>query len=182
MKRVKKHGSYFTLESRKLAESTERLCDQCGNAECSVRAILRRIAVNRYNAKIQVLRCDSFIPQLEFRDPSGCAGEFNTFRLGGAWASRVVPGQLVSLACNARDWQLPAEVTYVDVGPFEEMRAKYGVDNHLAIDAEISGKPFDLAKVMRECYGGHRFNESSVVSVIGLKELVAWSSSEAASA
>lgn len=171
MRRIKRVEDTFTLESKARLEETDQLCDQCGNSECSVRAIMKRLAVNRYNARVSVLSCKSYIPTFDFRDDAGLEGMFNTFRLGGAWAERVAPGTLVNLRRTDGTHIGEAEVIATHVGLFEEMNAKFGFDNHLAIDAEVRGEEFDLEKVMRECYGGHRFSAGSLVSVIELKRI-----------
>ena len=172
MRRVKRIGNFHTLETKARAEETDLLCDQCGNVECSIRGIINRVKINRFNAKLAVIRCESFLPSLDFRDGAGMDSDFNTFRLGGAWATRVGPGNLVNLR-SAVDGSIlgVAEVIRTHVGPFTGMAAEFGADNHLAIDAAINDRDFDLAKVMRECYGGHRFNVDSTVSVIELRRI-----------
>lgn len=59
----------------------------------------------------------------------------------------------------------------MDTGAFPDMQRKHGADNHLAIHANVIGEDFYLAKVMRESYGGHRFKEDAVVSVISLRRI-----------
>lgn len=169
MKRVKKVGNSFTLESAARADETDLLCDQCGNEDCSLRVIINRVRINRFNAKLAVIKCQSFMPILVFRDAAGLGSEFNTFRLSGAWAKRLDPGDIVALHVAKGQTIGLAEVIAVRAGCFTEMSAEFGADNHLAIDAEVNGLEFDLGKVMAECYGGHRFNTSSTVSVIDLR-------------
>lgn len=169
MRRVKRFDTYHTLETKDRAALTDSLCDYCGNQECSIRLIMRRIKINRFNAKTAVTRCESYMAIIEFRDPAGLELEFNTFRLGAAWAKRVAPGDVVALKQTGGEIFGTAEVIVTHVGHFPEMNHKHGVDNHLAIAAEVEGKPFDLAKVLTESYGGHRFNIDSTVSVIELR-------------
>lgn len=169
MKRVKKIGSYYTLETPARAEETDLLCDQCGNLDCSIRLIVQRIKVNRFNARVSITRCESFVPILKFSDTAGLSGEFNTFRLGGAWAKRVSVGDVVLLQNGQGEAIDYATVCDTHIGSFSDMAHEYGVDNHLAINAEISGTPFDLAQVMTKLYGAHRFSLNSTVSVIELR-------------
>lgn len=171
MQRVKRIDGYYTLENKGGADKLELLCDQCGISECSIRMVLTKLKINRFNAKLAVKRCESFIPRLEFRDNAGMEAEFNTFRLGGAWFTRVAVGQLVNLSNPLNGWQAVAEVTGVHRGTFAEMARLYGADNHLAIDAELSERDFSLADVMRQCYGPQRFSEQSTVTVIQLRRV-----------
>lgn len=171
MRRIKRINGYFTLEKGGRAEETDQLCDQCGNSECSIRMIVNRVKINRFNAKLAVIRCEAFIPSLDFRDTAGMGSEFNTFRLGAAWAKRVQPGDLVNLRDTSGNVVGVAEVTAVDYGAFPEMDKLHSVDNHLAIDAELQGKDFCMEKTMTEVYGGHRFNAQSTVSVISLRRI-----------
>lgn len=139
--------------------------------ECSVRGILNRIKVNRFNAKLAVTRCESFVAILTFRDAVGMASEFNTFRLSGAWAKRVAPGDVVALQHAAGDLIGYAKVVETHAGKFRDMEREFGINNHMVIDAEVRGESCDLAKVMTECYGGHRFNPEGTVSVIELRRI-----------
>jgi hypothetical protein len=172
MKRVKKQENFFTLETADRALETDLLCDQCGNQECSLRLIINRVRINRFNAKLNVTRCESFVPILTFRDDAGLAGEFNTFRAGAAWVDRVGPGDLVALQSTAGAFIGYAKVRQSHVGTFEEMDKRFGSDNHLAIDAAVSGKElFSLFDIMIQSYGKNRFSAKSNVSVIELRRL-----------
>jgi hypothetical protein len=169
--RVKKVNGYYTLETKDRAEKTELLCDQCGISDCSIRAILNRVKINRYNAKLSITKCQAFLPSLDFRDAKGMEDEFNTFRLGGAWGDRLEAGQMVNLRSTKGEVIGVAEVTGVHKGVFTEMSKRFGADNHLSIDAEVNGQEFNLGKVMTECYGGHRFNVNSIVTVIEMRRV-----------
>lgn len=171
MRRLKLIDGYFTLETKDRALDDERLCDSCGNTGCSIRQILNRLRVNRFNAVPNIKRCESFVPILEFRDHSGCEDAFNTFRLGGAWAKRVVPGTLVSLRNSTANWSLVAVIEGIHSGPFNKIAPVFAGDNHLAIAAERDGKPFDLEQVMTKLYGGHRFNNRSTVTVLEMRSI-----------
>jgi hypothetical protein len=171
MKRVKRIDNYYTLETKQRSAETDLLCDMCGNGECSIRMILGRVKINRFNAKLAVTRCEAYIPTLDFRDALGMDSEFNTFRLSGAWASRVAPGTLVNLRKTDGSHIGVAEVVQTHVGLFTDMDQQFGAGNHMAIYAEVEGEDFSLGKVMRDAYGGHRFHEDSTVSVIELKRI-----------
>lgn len=169
MRRFKMLGdTRYTLETPARAEVRDLLCDQCGRDACSVRMIMKRIWHNRFGADLAVTRCASFVPVLEFRNGAGLdAPEFNTFRLGGAWAKRVVNGSIMRL--NYPGGVRFARVKSVTTGPFSVMSKEFGIDNHLAIEASALGMEIDLEAVMTECYGKHRFNSSSTVAVIEME-------------
>ena len=171
MKRLKKIENYWTLETSQRSTETELLCDSCGNKDCSLRLIISRVKINRFNAKVAVTRCESFIPVLTFRDAAGTEEEFNTFRLGAAWAKRVDKGDLVALHTTDGAHIAYAEVVDTHSGPFKAMSDQFGIDNHLSIQAEVAGEVFDLEKIMTACYGGHRFNNQSNVTVIELRRI-----------
>ncbi len=162
---------YYTLETKDRAGKNDLLCDQCGVADCSIRMILKRVKINRFNAKLAVIRCQAFMPSLDFREAKGMEDEFNTFRLGGAWADRLAVGQQVNLRSTKGEVIGVAEVIGVHKGPFKQMEREFGADNHLSIDAEVNGQEFSLEKVMTECYGGHRFKVDSPVTVIQMRRV-----------
>lgn len=168
MRRIKRIEGGYTLETPARASEVDTLCDQCGNMECSIRGIVNRLKVNRFNAVIAITRCASFVPVLQFLDPRGLDGEFNTFRLGGAWARRVQPGDRVALVGKAA-FIAYAKVINTHAGKFTDMDKHYGIDNHLMIDAALSGVDLVLESVMSSIYGKHRFTPASTVSVIELR-------------
>jgi hypothetical protein len=70
-----------------------------------------------------------FVPPLE-----GMGGEFNTIRLGQAWAKRIKEGDKVFLMDNKeRRIFGVAVVTGLHLGTLEEICKQHGIFNHTAI-------------------------------------------------
>lgn len=173
MRRVKLNGDTFSLEDSKRLEQSDNLCDYCGYKECSLGLIVAKLKVNRFNARTAVLSCKSFIPVITFQDASGMVSDFNTFRLGRAWFSRVAVGVVVQLRKTDGADIGRATVTAVHGGVFTEMDKEFGIDNHIALQAACDGDAeFSLADVMKAVYGGHRFDPDGQVSVIYLKRII----------
>ncbi|QNK01763.1 hypothetical protein [Dyella telluris] len=172
MKRLKRlESGKYTLERRQVLEQFESLCERCGNVECSIRGILTRLEENKVGAKLGLLECESFLVRIEFRDPAGLHGDFNTFRVGAAWGARVVEGQTVALSMAGGEEIGRAVVKQVHTGSFAAMNEKFGVDNHLSIAAAVEGEDLDLEEVMRKNYGPHRFNRETTCTVIYMERI-----------
>lgn len=163
-------NGYFTLLPMALGEEREGLCGKCGTCDCAIRLIARKLEVNRANAIVSIKSCLSYTPAFDFKDVSGMEAQFNTFRVGLAWMQRLKVGDVVALRGPEGIFGR-ASVTALHSGPFMEMDRLYGEDNHLAIQAAIEGKDFDMAKVLRGLYGPNRFDENRQTTVIYMERL-----------
>lgn len=110
---------------------------------------------------------------IEFAPPmSGLEGEFNTFRLGGAWAKRTIPGERLLLIDKKQSavlgWGL---VSAVHVGTLTEMSALHGSRNHNQKGLDPEGAGERVIAAMKKRYGPHKVNDNSKVTVIELKRI-----------
>jgi hypothetical protein len=161
-------GSYTIDPAKEL--DRDNLCNFCGFDDCSIRAIHDRLRENKFGAKLRIITCKTFIPVLEFRQPLGLQGSFNTFRLGGGWAKRLVPEQVVSL--SGPSLVASARVREVHLGTFNEMNARFGPQNHMMIHATKEKLDWSLDKIMLSNYGPRVFNPEGPVSVIALERVL----------
>lgn len=108
---------------------------------------------------------------VEFAPPmSGLEGEFNTFRLGGAWAKRVQPGDRVMLMDKKASALLGyAEIVAVNVGKLSEMGAMHGFRNHNQKHLPAAGAGERVVAAMIKRYGPNRCSETSTVTVLDMK-------------
>ena len=138
-------------DSRYYASKAE-LCAYCGALPtCS----LRKSKQQQWRGLLQKA-CEAFLPILAFSQPKGLEREFNTFRMGTAWAKRLVPGSLVALMDTKRDEIIgQAKVTALFTGDKREMAKAYGEDNHILLSRGIKGLEAEAAmlKVLRNTFG-----------------------------
>lgn len=108
---------------------------------------------------------------IEFAEPMlGIEGEFNTFRLGGAWAKRVQSGDTVILM-NKKECCVVclARVLAVHVGRLNELSALYGCRNHNQKHLPAMGAGERVTAAMIKRYGPQKCRDTSRVTVIELK-------------
>ena len=110
---------------------------------------------------------------MEFAAPmSGIDGEFNTFRLGGAWSKRVAPGDKIVLMdkkeCALMGWAL---VTGVHVGKLNELSTLHGFHNHNQKHLSPEGAGDRVVAAMQKRYGPHKCRDTSMVTVINMKRI-----------
>lgn len=110
---------------------------------------------------------------LDFAPPMlGIDGEFNTFRLGGAWAKRVQPGDKVALM-DKKEMSLMgwAVVTGVHMGKLNELSALHGRRNHNQKHLPSEGAGERVIAAMMKRYGPNKCCETSRVTVIDMRRI-----------
>lgn len=145
------------------------LCLHCGALPtCTIRA--RQQRVWRLLAEKQ---CGQFQPVLTFQSLAGMEGRFNTFRMGGAWARRVVPGTVVALMDRSKTIVAHARVYKVDYGDKHAMAREHGASNHLILARGTRGLTVEEAmlKVLRNVFGKLIFEAQPKATVIYLERL-----------
>lgn len=109
---------------------------------------------------------------IDFSPPmQGIAGEFNTFRLGGAWSRRLQPGERVALL-DKKEMRLIgfATVAGVHTGKLDAMSAQHGFRNHNQKHLPTEGAGERVVQAMIKRYGPQKCRDTSLVTVIELKE------------
>ena len=112
---------------------------------------------------------------IEFAPP--CAGvddpgEFNTFRLGGAWAGRIYKDARVFLF-NSKTHEVfgYAKVKRVLVGKLGDMATLHAHLNHNQLGQDASGAPQRLKDALFRRYGPKALDENRTVTVIYLERI-----------
>lgn len=108
---------------------------------------------------------------IDFSPPmQGIEGEFNTFRLGGAWAKRVQPTDKVILmdkkAMGMLGW---GEVIAIHIGRLDDLSALYGSRNHNQKHLPQEGAGDRVTAAMIKRYGPNLCRYDSKCCVIELK-------------
>lgn len=155
-------GAAFSVEHHR--NPALALCSMCGRKEVC-ETFGRMMGYERENP---VRRCDQYMPPLAFRDKRGTDKVFNTFRLGGAWASRVYPGVEVALVDHKSEIFGTAIVRSVYHGAIEDMTLLFGEDNHLLLGKEMK-LPDDMLKILRNSYGNMIYLSHDTATVIYLE-------------
>lgn len=110
--------------------------------------------------------------QIPFSYPRrGLDGQFNTFRLGANWATRVAPGDVVELV-DSRSKKLLKRATVVSVhsGLITEMAQLHSHAAHNWKNHPEAERPALLIASMKKRYPPNRVRDDSMVSVLYLKE------------
>jgi hypothetical protein len=110
---------------------------------------------------------------INFGEPAlNLEGEFNTFRVGKIWSSRVKDGDIVGLM-TTRNMRLigKARVLGVFVGPLRDMAESHAKNNHNQKHLDPQGAWSRLIAAMRKRYRPRVIEDHSVVTVIYLKRL-----------
>jgi hypothetical protein len=112
------------------------------------------------------------IPVIGFIPPIvGVDETFNTLRLGGTFAKRLAPNQMVFLMNEKTKTVFGnANVVSLSVGELKQMCLLHGAQNHTEIgvaDPENSGSR--LFQLMQKIYGPHIATESKRCTVIYLR-------------
>lgn len=135
------------------------LCDSCGKGPtCSIR-----------NSQTQL--CVEYQPVIPFKSLAGTEGQFNTFRLGGAWFNRVREGDTIGLLNTTGEKMATAEVRSVHVASKEEMLAEHAHLNHLMLAKASKDPVSDLTKTVRNLYGTNFFAKAPLMTVIYLSRI-----------
>ncbi|UKL14968.1 hypothetical protein hairong_063 [Pseudomonas phage hairong] len=135
------------------------LCAHCGHNElCSVQSDVRQ-------------ECYAFQPSLMFQSLAGTELSFNTFRLGGAWAKRVLPGRIVGLVDKNGKKLDEAVIEGIRVGPRDLMIEEHARMNHLMIASGSTQPIRDLRRKLTNLYGPNYLARADLMSVIYLRRI-----------
>lgn len=113
------------------------------------------------------------IPVVGFIPPVvGLEGEFNTIRLGGAYAKKLKEGDTVFLMDQKSLMVFgTAIVQRVLLGTLKSMCEEHGSANHTELNNDAVGAPERLFKLVQKIYGPHIANETKKSCVIYMKRL-----------
>jgi hypothetical protein len=112
------------------------------------------------------------IPILEFRDTHGLeqSTPFATFRVGGAWAKRLGPGERVLLS-DGRYGIGVARVVSIYVAPARLACEAHGAHSHLEFGRSEPGAGERRFASLQKLYGPRIVTETRPVSVIYLRRV-----------
>lgn len=173
-RRIKRIDAGFTVDTMASMSDRSTICDHCATQKCKIRNYVNRTAVT---AIMKVATCNTFTPALGFSVLGGLdSQEWNTIRVGGAWAKRLRPGQEVAIIDTKNDKLLSyCEVTETHTGTLEEMVEMHSLYNH-AIQAEInsgkvdeSGANVRMMRILKNANGTNIAAPERAASVIYLK-------------
>ncbi|MCG5512785.1 hypothetical protein [Ectothiorhodospira shaposhnikovii] len=151
------------------ASKTRLLCDHCGRqGRCLDEAGRREIFDH-----LRIKSCHRFIPIFAFRPPLvGFEDEFNTFRMGTAWARRIFPGSVVTLLdTKSESLFAAASVTRVYSGSIDDMATLYAAQNHLAKAGliEKDNAAQSMKATLRKMYGNLIYSQNKNATVVFMK-------------
>lgn len=113
--------------------------------------------------------CDVYQPVIMFKSLAGTETGFNTFRLGGSWASRVAPGKLVALVDEHGNKIAEARVEAVRIGPRDDMIRDHSQLNHLILARNSQSPAKDMQRILRNLYGPNFLARAELITVIYLR-------------
>lgn len=140
-------------------QATEKiLCNRCFHPVC-----------DNYAA----MSCVDFTPALKFKPPlRGFDNEnFNSFRIGTAWAKRLAPGSLVAIVNSKTNETFGhAEVIEVHTGEKSEMAKLHGEFNHTMLALNVHDNIVEMMlKRLKTTSGSMIYNSNDHVSVIYMR-------------
>lgn len=108
-----------------------------------------------------------FIPPLE-----GLSGDFNTIRIGLAWAKRLNVGDKVFILNNKERFVIgEALVTAIHTGTLEELCHLHSAKNHTQLEKVGEDTAKNLLNVVQKIYGPHIATPTKKATVIALRRL-----------
>jgi hypothetical protein len=160
----------WTLMTDKDRAKAIHLCDFCAiNSMCITQQRLASI-VTEFEVGAVISECPGYRPHLSFRDEIGLDGNFNTVRLGKAWADRLREGALVTLWNSIKDREIGvAKVKSCIVGPWQDVAPKHAHRNHTQVDQPREGAEDRLYEILRKGYGPHLMKPDRLVTAIYLE-------------
>lgn len=152
--------------------SNHALCTYCGDKNvCQLSTTMQKVWEGLPGKQHS---CRSFKPIIVFRNPHGIGGEFNTIRLGLAWAKRVERGTIVTLYDSKRELVIgDAEVTAVHSGDKSLMVTRHAEHNHGMRHSGLKGYAASsvLLRTLRMRYGKMIFDSQPDCTVIYLRRI-----------
>lgn len=162
----------WTLRTPK--EASAHLCRICVHeGGCDIQRRHARLQA-KVPVALEITNCPHYSLAIPFRRPLiGLEGVFNTFRLGAAWATKYVAIDMQVALWDSQDNQKigVALVRGIDLGPYDEVAAKYAHLNHTQLALRPEDAPDALFKVMQRSYGTTFMTRNRVCSVISLRRL-----------
>lgn len=113
------------------------------------------------------------ISLISFVSPvTGVDAEFNTFRLGEAYAKRLNPNDVVALI-NEKTKHLFgfAQVTKLVTGRLDELCAIHAYMNHTQLGEPATEAPAQVYKTLQRIYGPHIVKPDKKATVIYMRRL-----------
>lgn len=173
LRRVRFTGQRWTILSEADQKKALSLCDYCALQDSCLTTRRMDELLAEFGLVANISECPVYQPVVPFRKPLlGLDGDFNTFRLGAAWARRVKVGAPVALYDAADEVVFgTAEVTAVTVGPFQDVAPRHARFNHMMLDKSADLAPELLWKVMVNSYGSTFMTRERPCSVIYLRRI-----------
>lgn len=173
-KRLKRVEDGFTVEPAASLGGKPAICDHCAREKCKIRNYVKR----SQRAQMKVTTCKDFIPALGFSVLGGLDLPYwNTIRIGGAWARRLLSGHNVAIADTKNNKIVGyAEVESVHIGTLGQMIELHARMNHaikheiehgktLPVDTEIQAR---MTRILKNAHGTNIAAPDRQASVIYL--------------
>jgi len=147
------------------------LCGHCGKqSTCESLGSLNSWR-EQHGQTIRLKECGGYSYPILFVDPTGTDGEFNTIRLGEAWAGRLSPGVEVTLIDKPGNVLGTAVVERVHTGDKEEVIREHAYQNHLYVESGMGQEEAgaDLLRRLPSIYGNLIMKSNTRATVIYLK-------------
>ena len=170
MRNVRRVADGFTIRGAKVLSDQRRLCDFCGVVgTCEIKKSVQQLN-HKHRIDTDIRTCSHYRPILTFKSEDGLDETFNTFRLRGAWARRVVPGDEVAL-WNVTSSEIigMAEVTQVFSGKLDQLLDDHAHFNHLMLTTDHGEAPDALFRIMKGLYGTTWTQRTGDASVIYMR-------------
>lgn len=165
----------FTVESVATLNRSGTICDHCARRSCRYRGYMKRAKFVR----LEAMSCNLFLPALGFSVLKGLDLEtWNTFRLGGAWAKRLSPGEDVAVIDTKNNRFVGmARVESVYLGDLDTLLAQHASANHAIIHEytheglRLEDAGDRLMRILKNAYGSTYTHGERTATVIYLRKI-----------
>lgn len=171
LRSLRKDGEKFTVSPKSVLDKQRHLCNHCAyNSDC--KHAKRAADARQEMIESRVLECAGYSTPIGFSDLTGLDSEdFNTLRLGSAWAKRVEDQQEVGLVCTKTGELVGRKkVVRVVVGPKDQIVKDHAYKNHLMLGKKKRTAAIEMAKKLPNIYGNLIYKNNDMMTAIYLSD------------